>query len=80
MLAERAFVQRHHHSRIVTKLQQQQRLLDAKQRRIERELAQPSVKVQSPDVPFIPPVDSRQGGYVGQRILLRDERGRYIEL
>lgn len=64
----------------MTKLQRQQHAQDAKARRVERSLAQPPVKVVTPDMPFIPPVDSRQGGFQTTRTLLRDALGRYIEL
>ena len=64
----------------MTKLQRQQIARDAKARRVERSLAQPSVKILTPDRPFIPPVDSRQGGFQTKRTLLRDAFGRYIEL
>lgn len=64
----------------MTKLQRQQKLHDARQRQQERKLAQPQVKVVTPEKPFIPPVDSKQGGFVTSRTLLRDAQGRYIEL
>lgn len=46
----------------------------------EKRLTQPAVKEVLPDTPFLPPVDSRQGGFIGKRVLIKDAHGRYIEL
>lgn len=64
----------------MTKLQQFQKRQDAQRQQRERQLAQPPIKAITPDMPYIPPVDGRQGGFVTSRVVIRDAQGRYVEL
>lgn len=64
----------------MTRTQAQVRRLDAMKQAREKRLGQPAVKEVTPDTPYLPPVDSKQGGFLGKRVLLKDAQGRYIEL
>lgn len=64
----------------MTRTQAQIKRLEAMKQFREKRLSQPAVKELTPDKPFLPPVDSRQGGFIGKRVLLKDAQGRYIEL